>query len=566
VFDRPAYGLVVTFTGDSTLWAPFQVDSGSLVALAGRAVFDESEWQTTNRDDGSGGLAASIVHGHYEEVLARAFARLNGNCVAIVHDAPRQRLHLATDRCGVFPAFEVATQEGWLYGSHPDVLAAAAEVSHRVDETSLAEFILSGTVTPPFSYYEGLRAVDHGSVVTFDLASGQPGQITKHRYFDFVYRGDSRVPEVDLATQLADALRRAVQRRTLSRLGPTAVALSGGLDSRVVLASRKDKDQSFAFSCYDEPNRELATAEAIARGLSVRFLALQRGRDYYAENAEDGVRISGAMGSFANNHFLGVIPLLRREGMETLLTGCYCDYLFKGLPLNRRNHWLTRRESLGAFRHQFYFDYFSADTALADRARERWENRIPPKLRTQDTVERVFQIEARRTFPLCYEGDNQQRLVPQRLTGWCPPFVDRDVIDVYCRLPYQYKLNRSVFRRVVTRLTPGLGVPDANTGVAPGSSIAREWLASAHLRLGREWRRVQGSASTDESWPDWRHYVAGSPTLDRLWKRPNEDAMALFSRILGSTVTRDADDIKRQRPFLFVNLLTAKLWLDRRTW
>src|SRR5688572_3391700 len=147
------------------------------------------------------------------------------------------------------------------------------------------------------------------------------------------------------------------------------------------------------------------------------------------------------MGSFANNHFLGAIPRLRDEGMEGLLTGCYCDYLFKALPLNRRVHWLTRRETLAPFRHEFYFDHVAASTVLAGRARERWESRIPLELQKQNTAEAVFQVEARRTFPLCYEGDNQQRLVPQRVSGWCPPFVDRDLMDVYCRLPYRFKLN-----------------------------------------------------------------------------------------------------------------------------
>ena len=223
------------------------------------------------------------------------------------------------------------------------------------------------------------------------MSGDRPAHPSKRRYFEFAYRGDSSVPEGDLASQLAAALRRAVERRTLPRLGRSAVALSGGLDSRVILASTLDAEQAFAFSCFDEPNRELRTAERIARTLSVPFLPLQRGPDYYAEHAERGVRISGGMGSLANNHFLGVIPRLKHEGMENLLTGCYCDYLFKGLPLNRRSHWLTRHEELAPFRQQFYFDHFAASTVLAERAPpERWESRVPRKWQaTGNTVSGV---------------------------------------------------------------------------------------------------------------------------------------------------------------------------------
>ena len=566
VIDRSAFGLVITYTGDPALWAPYCAATGSLVGVAGRAVFDEAEWNAERTTEGGGGLAAKIIYSRFQEQGGAALEQVNGNCAVIVYDGSAQLVHLITDACGVFPAFEVEAPEGRLYCSHPDVLARAANEGHRLDESSLAEFILSGRVTPPYSYYERIRAADSGTIFTLDVSGDHHGQSRKRRYFEFAYRGDSSVQEKDLASQLAAALRRAVQRRTLPRLGRSAIALSGGLDSRVILATSLEAEQTLAFCCFDEPNRELRTAEAIARSLSVPFLPLRRGSDYYAEHAERGVRISGGMGSLANNHFLGVIPRLKDEGMENLLTGCYCDYLFKGLPLNRRPHWLTGYEGLAPFRHRFYFDHFVASTELAERARERWESQVPREWQAQQTPSAVFEVESRRTFPLCYEGDNQQRLVPQRVTGWSPPFVDRDVIDVYCRLPYTFKLNRSVFRKVVLALAPQLrAIPDSNTGAAADASALSEWVRSRQLRVQRKLRRLYKPAESEESWPNWRDYVLESPKLHDLWKRRNPDAMDLFRRVLGpSGMPEDVEVLKRDRPFLFVRLLTLKLWLDQR--
>lgn len=567
VFDKPSFGLAITFTGNETLWAPFCGDTGLLVAVAGRPAFDEQEWDAAPAVEGTGGLAARVIAEAYQRDRENALERLNGNCAVVVYDAGQKLLHLVTDRCGVFPVFEAETEKGRVYGSHPDALARWANQRHRLDETSLAEFILSGTVSPPFSYYENVRAVDQATVFTFDAATGTLVLTAKRRYFDLTFRGDPRVTEDELAQQLSTALRRAVQRRTLSRLGPTAVALSGGLDSRLVLASSDDRPRTFAFCCYDAPNRELKTAETIARSLSVPFLPLRRGADYYGEHAERGVRLSGGMGSFANNHLLGVIPRLKAEGMANLLTGCYCDYLFKGLPLNRRVHWLTRRERLAPFRQEFYFDHFSASTPLALRAQERRDSRIPSEVWSQDTASEVFEVEVRRTFPLCYEGDNQQRLVPQRVSGWSPPFVDRDVLDVYRRVPYQFKLNRSLFRKVVVSMVPQLRhVPDANTGAPPGASVGLEWVRSSQLRLERLWRRLHPSTAVDGSWPDWDQYLARSRALDSIWNRRNPEALDLFRRVLGPSALDDVAVLKRERPFLFVGLLTVKLWLEQPAW
>jgi asparagine synthetase B (glutamine-hydrolysing) len=565
IIDRPLFGLVITYTGDAALWAPYCADPSLMVAVAGRPVFEANEWELARANPSAGGLASKIIHGRLQALGLTALEQINGNAVIVACDFRAQVVHLVTDPCGAFPAFAVDTAEGRVYCSHPDVLADAANEQHRIDEASLAEFVLAGTVTPPFSYYERIRGAEPGTIFSFDLRDGRREPLTR-RYFDLIYRGDVRAREDDLANELADSVRRAVQRRTSAALGRTAVALSGGLDSRVVLACSADKEQTFAFCCYDETNRELKTAEAVARSLSARFIPMRRDPDYYADYAEQGVRISGGMGNFANNHFLGVIPRLKQEGMSNLLTGCYCDYLFKGLPLNRRTHWLTRREALAPFRDEFYFDHVPASSTLAARASERWQARIPEELRRQQTPSAIFQVEARRTFPLSYEGDNQQRLVPQRIAGWCPPLIDRDVLDVYCRLPYNFKLNRSVFRKAAVALAADVrAIPDANTGAALDARAGWEWVRSQQLRAQRTWRRVRRSTATDGSWPNWQEYLTRSRKIDALWKRPNPDAMDLFQRILGrSDVLSRADDLKHQQPFLFVGLLTAKLWLDQR--
>lgn len=566
VIERPEFGLVLTFAGDPGLWTPHYQTAGCLVAFAGRPVFDDREWAEGLACPGESALAARVISARYRTHGARALEQLNGNCAVIVHDEARQQLHLVTDRSGVFPTFEADTDRGRVYCSHPDVLANAIKGGHRFDEVSLAEFILTGTVTPPFSYYQQVRASDHATVHTLDLTRSQTPQLSKRRYFDSGFRGGIDANEDDLAGQLAAALREAVRRRTLPRLGPVAVALSGGLDSRVVLASTGNREHTLAFSCYDQPNREFRTAEAIARRLSIPFLPLQRGPDYYAEHAERGVRISAGMGSLANNHFLGVLPRLQQEGIETLLTGCYCDYLFKGLPLNRRIHPLTGRESLAPFRDQFYFDHVAARTPLGEAARERSASRIPKQFHSQDTDAAVFEVEARRTFPLSYEGDNQQRLVPQRIMGWTPPFVDRDVLELYRRVPYRFKLNRSIFRKVAVALTPSLReIPDANTGAALGASPVAEILRASEVRLSRAWRRLHRSGASDESWPDWTNRVTHGGALEALWKRPNADAMSLFKRVLGPDAALDNSKVlQRNRPFLFLGLLTAKLWMDQR--
>ena len=567
VYTEPGFDLVVTHTGNPSLWAPFQSAEGCLVAVAGRAAFDDDQWQAAAEVPGEGGLAAKGVYQRYRALGSAGLETISGNCAVLLHDPARRELHLVTDCSGAFPTFRCETPDGPVYGSHPDVLADACGEGNRLDEVSMAEFLLSGTVSPPYTYYERIRAVDHAAHITLALGPDGGSQPWEYRYFAFAYRGDPAQSEQELAEELAGALRRSVRRRTLPRLGPSAIALSGGLDSRALLACVEDKDRVFAFCCYDEPNLEFRTAERIAQALDIRFVPIKRSGEYYGDHAEEGVRISGGMGSFANNHFLGAMERLRAEGMQNLLTGCYCDYLFKGLPLNRRTHRLTGREELAPFSHQFYFDHFNADTPLAARVRERWEARIPTEFRNQATPAAVLEVEARRTFPLCYEGDNQQRVVPQRVTGWCLPVADREILELYCRIPYQYKLNRSIFLKTLKALSTDrlARIPDTNTGARPGAGRIVEFLCTNGLRIRRKLRRLRPSAGSDESWPNWQYYVGHSRTLKTLWQRPNPEAMDFFRRVLGpENVADEIEAYHGNRVFRLVSMLTLKLWLDQR--
>lgn len=564
VLDQAEFGLVLTYVGDPTLWAPFQDGDGSVYAVAGMVAFDEVHWAEAASVPGQGGLAAKATFRRYKQGGLAAVEAVDGNRALFVYDAPAKHLHLVSDCTGVFPAFECRTDDGWVWGSHPDIVARAAGVTNCLDEVSLTEFLLRSTVTPPFTYYERVRAVEHGTTLTIQFPSGE---LSRRRYYAFEYRGDERTTESALALELATALRRSVQRRTLPRLGTSAVALSGGLDSRALLACVENRDQTFAFCCYNEPNLELRVAESIARALGIRFIPLQRDFDYYGNHAEQGVRVSGGMGTFANNHFLGMLDRLHAEGMQNLLTGCYCDYLFKGLPLNRQRHWLTGRERLGSFRHEFYFEHHLPHRPVPAAVRERWESRVPREYQRQDSPAAVFQVEARRTFPLCYEGDNQQRLVPQRLTGWSLPVADREVLDVYCRIPFHYKLNRSLFLKTAQALTGDrlAGIPDANIGARLGASRTERWLAANWQRLRRKFWRSRPSIATEESWPNWHYYVPRSRKLAELWQRPNPDAFDFFRRVIGpENVSPDVRDYSGDRLFLFVSLLTLKLWFDQR--
>jgi len=564
--ERAQFSFVLTWFGEPSLWSPYETADGSLYAVVGMVALDESEWLAAEESGRNGGLAARAIARRFETDRIAGLEDVSGNCAIVIYDAPSGKLYLRTDPAGVLPVYSSEGGGAPIWGSHPDVLAVVAGETGRLDTVSLAEFVLASTVTPPFTYYERIRAVEPGILITFEFPEKRQSQ---RQYFTFEYQGDPKTPEDELADLLAVAWRQAIQRRTLPLLGLPVVALSGGLDSRLILAAMKQPERALAFTCYDAPNRELKTARAIADAVGVTFLPLQRSTDYYGENAEAGVRISGGMGTFGNNHFLGVLEHLHDRGMQVMLTGCYCDYLFKGLPLNRAIHWLSGRETVAPFANTFYFDRWTPETPLAKQVLQRLDERFPAVLREGQDDAALFEIEVRRTFPLCYEGDNQQRLVPQRLTGWYPPLVDIELLRVYQRIPPRLKLNRRLFLEAVHRLlagSPADRVPNANTAASLYATPLSETLSYNWLRLQRRLRTLRRSLASDGSWPDWHYYYRNSPALEKLWRRRHPEAEDFFLRLMGwPRLPERPADFPLEQVFLFISLLSQKLWWHRLT-
>jgi asparagine synthase (glutamine-hydrolysing) len=548
------FSWLATRVAPAEVASPFVADDGLRVAVCGNPLVEPRHGKS---GAGAGGSTARSLHDAYRESGLDGVAPVNGGAVVMIYDPRGRQTHLVTDLCGVGPCF---IWEDAVVSSHPDFLARATGVGQDWDTTSLAELLLTGRVSPPHSYYRGVRAVGANRVLTW--SDGE--RVSERRLSPApdtpAFDGAT---EEDLAGELAAALEHAVERRTHARLGRTAVALSGGLDSRAILCSTP-RGRVFAVSTFDRENAEFRVAQRIARACDVELVPLPRDFEHYGNAAELAVRISGGMGDFGSAHFLGFRAQLRDLGIDNLVTGCYFDYLFKALALDvSTSRWL-RRERLGPFRVESYLPHFNSPTPLARKVRERLEDGSQA-LRSDLSSAGRFRLAAARTFPLAAEGDNLQRIVTQKMVGWHAPAVDPEVVAVYRRVPPGMRLNRSLFKRVVRR-TCGARlrwVPDANTGLPVA---APPWLEGIHrYRVALRRRRERGSRSivTQESWPNWVYYLNQSRVVRAIWERPNSVATDLFREILGTPPARL--QVRSDRDCRFaLRLVTLKIWLDQR--
>lgn len=570
LIEEPGFALLLSSQDEPRLWGPCRSPDGKiLVAICGRIALDESEWDKAQRTEGSGGIASKAILGLYQTRGIEAMHSLNGNYIVLIHDQESGKCYVVTDRCGMFLAYRREPLDNALVlSSHPDALASVLGEDQNLDTTSLAEFLITGRLTFPYTNYQRVRALDTGCVHTIDVRNGAPKYESKRQYFQFDFKIDPNASEAALAEQLADAFRNAVNRRTLPLLGPVAIGLSGGLDSRGILSAIRYPERILTFNLFDEENIEFQTAKDIAKACGVEFIPFQRDFEYYGNSADLGVRISAGMGNIASNHYLGIREHLSRLGIKNLLTGCYCDYLLKGLALNTVERKFTRSEELAGFGFDFYRTCYWAETVHSKNVQARLHALFPEARKEPRSDQDWLHIQQKRTFPLAYEADLAQRVIPQRVIPWYLPIVDNDIIDTYQKMPSRYKLNASIFKKMVLILCKEevCQIPDCGTGAPVTASWGRHcfhrYLSALRNRINRN---LSPRMATRGSWPNWAYYLRHSPKVHSLWARKNETARDLFVRILGTDpFQKSANQYRGREVEFFQRLLTQKLWLDQR--
>lgn len=215
-----------------------------VVRRAGKPICDD-----TATDEQSRFLA---VYGHCldattgtlltaRELLARAKERegrwyedLDGAFVIAVFDPTIQRLTLINDRLGALPTYWCSTQEGFAFGPRIRLLGLPA-AARRPDPTGVISFLGMGYCLGETTLVQDVRMLRPASELTVDLETFRP---ERRQYWDLVYRPDSAADPRELMRAMYDAIVAAV--RDLTPAGPQSCGLflSGGWDSRAILAAQ----------------------------------------------------------------------------------------------------------------------------------------------------------------------------------------------------------------------------------------------------------------------------------------------------------------------------------------
>lgn len=160
--------------------------------------------------------------------------RVDGIYAAIFYDKAREQVHIATDRYGLRHLYYLDRTHEFAWASEvKSFLEIPGFVAH-ISEESIADFLSAGHLLDDRTWFSGVRLLAAGTILTLNLHGMT---IRTRKYWTCEEVRPLRGATADEILEEVGRLFLASVRRQSDFDGPVGVSLSGGLDSRALLAA-----------------------------------------------------------------------------------------------------------------------------------------------------------------------------------------------------------------------------------------------------------------------------------------------------------------------------------------
>ena len=438
---------------------PVRVDDDTLLWLWGDIVGydDRGTYHTLPSSHSGPEFVAELVNTHGRT----AVAGINGDFAAIFFDEAENTVTFVTDRLSTRPLYYTHTDDGsFVFSPLLQTLDFHPDVTLSFDRSFVSEFLHYHRVLGVYTPISGVYQLPPATMLTLS----DTGTVVDRLTYWWPVPRPRQAPFSTVVDRFAKTLSRAVTERVGA--GPSGLFLSGGLDSRVLLAALDNDVVAFHFNEHLDGNREAELAMRAADRAGARFVFLQRSLDHYPSV----LTATGPLTNF-NGHFRVANHLGFQETIDThvshVFNGQYSDTLIGPTYVP-----MDGDDPRSITDPTEYVDAFDAGEMGGHAKAIPFVTNVPcPRsvleehLTVESTAIRNHGVaypswEAMVEFGMIYPITNVRSYIWYETQVHCfptrYPFLDNRVIDLVLELPAADRYQRDLVAAVLDRLNPEL--------------------------------------------------------------------------------------------------------------
>jgi asparagine synthase (glutamine-hydrolysing) len=494
------------------------------------------------------------------EILLRLYSKdeslsflnkIDGLFAAVIYDTSSNKVHLISDRYGLRYLYWMIHHGDLVWASQIKAFLEVPAFQPKIDQLALRQFMSIGYMLENRTWFEGVELLSSGTILTWDIAAASQ-EARRYWWWSDIKPLPQPIDEEEVCETLGKLFCSSVERRS-REVGQVGLTLSGGLDSRAILAAIPDHlspVHAITVGKKGSDDVKFAASAAKVKGaihhifeISAKNWLEPRVRTvWYTDGQQDlqhmhagdtvsrigdifSINLGGLAGdlimggSFLRNetYFRGI-----NEGMESLFAehiGCSPELLqdfnsYKGLV-----------------RSDYYF--------LQNRVRR-----------------------------FTYVGATNSRLYLEERA----PFFDNELMEFVYGLPDHLRYKHHIYNRMLLRYFPDFfaNIPWQKTRMALGWSERRQKMATLSLRVKnavrRRVNRLGFNISDPRPFTDYSSWIRSEPARSILIKFLN-NRDALYTEYLSrKEVVKNLNDHLRGDRICTPSLcryLTVEIWLQQ---
>jgi len=384
----------------------------------------------------SGGIAPLVAFG--------------GAFVIVIVDEARGELVIVNDRLATHAVVYVADRDGFTFGPEAKAVLHAASREPRLDTTGALEYLSLGFPVGQRTLFSDVIRMAPASVLRVALADGS---FTETTSWDLTFQEDRALRrESDAVNALYDTLQATVSRATKALEGRYDLLLTGGYDSRALLAlaaaSGSLPRRAIAWGVDDTiPDSDPLIARGLADQYGVPFGFMHYDHETFPARAEPWTYISELGSDNLGNFAAGHDALSSDASLAPVVVNGDQLLGFGGIPAT-------------------FEDAFEVGTGLPYHGLAPGMRRLVPPEQAVEASERtsaslMSMALARRGGP---HKDTQDYLAwhttgvrwlgapmyyREPMVSAARPMVDRETIDLFARLPQLLRVDKRLLVRML---------------------------------------------------------------------------------------------------------------------
>jgi asparagine synthase (glutamine-hydrolysing) len=267
----------------------------------------------------------------YEREGEKMFENLNGLFCGLLIDKERKKTIVFNDRYGMRRVYFHETRGRFYFASEAKALLRVLPELRAFDSEAVADYLALGCPLDWKTLFRGIEILPGGSVWTFER-----GHCHKRKYFSpETWESRPELPAAEYERLLPETFKRILPRYFESN-SKTGIALTGGLDTRMIMACRPQNNGHticFTFSGNNGRTLDDRIAARVATASNLQHSLLRLDNDFFSnfpQYADKTVFATDGCAGICNAHEL-YFNRKARDLAPVRLTGNYGSEILRGI-------------------------------------------------------------------------------------------------------------------------------------------------------------------------------------------------------------------------------------------